>query len=233
MHDLYLDCETHPDLRPGALASIAALLEPPGSMSKPETIAKWRLETAPGAAREKWRRTALDPMAGGVYVIGWRIGTGGATCIASRDPRDDGEGVFIENTLAVIASQLTTPGRPGIPRFIGWNHIGFDIPFLAKRCVIHGITPQIKLPLGTRYNGDRVLDLMQAWGGGFRDMVAQADVAAALGLPDVGIDGADLWDAVEAGGVEVAANKCRADIDQLAAIHARMSAVYGLAAVAA
>lgn len=234
MHnDLYIDIETHPDLTPGAESRILDALEPPGSMSKADTIAKWREEKAPAIARDKWLSSALDPVAGGIYVIGWSV-AGGPVRTVARDPRTDAdERAWLSHALESIAEPFRAPGAPMIPRFIGWNHIGFDLPYIAKRCVCLDIAPPIPLPLASRYNGERVLDLMQAWGGGPREYVKQSAVAQALGLPDVGIDGADLWNAVCKDGVQVAERKCAADVAQLAAIHRRMSAVYGLNASAA
>lgn len=232
MSDLYIDIETCPDLTPGALERCIAGVEPPGQYKKPESIAEWKAQNAAVAGKHQWLRTALDPMCGGVYVIGYSYTSGGdreSGCF-SRDPRTESETGFLDRALDHIASLVYAVGQPGSPRWIGWNHIGFDIPFLAKRCVLLGIKPALALPIGHRYNGDRVLDLMQSWGGGPREYVKQAEVARAMGMPEVQPDGAGLWEAVEAGGIEVAAAKCAADIAQLVDIHRRMSAVYMLAA---
>ena len=54
---LYLDIETIPDQTPGALEAIRASIEPPGNISKPETIAKWMEENAVAKSEEAWRKT--------------------------------------------------------------------------------------------------------------------------------------------------------------------------------
>lgn len=232
-NDIYLDIETCPDLREGALAAAIAAVEAPGQYKKPESIAEWKAANAESIGREAWQRSALDPLCGGIYVIGYSIG-GGPVGVVSRDPRTDrDESAWLDHALKVIAEAAREPddGRPSAPRYIGWNLIGFDLPYIAKRCVIHGITPPLRLPLANRYNGERVLDLMQAWSPNPKDWTKQSKVASALGLTiQNDIDGSQLWAAVEEGGVQVAADKCRKDIVQLVEIHRRMSAVYGLAA---
>lgn len=232
-NDIYFDIETAPDLSEGALAAAIAAVEAPGQYKKPESIAEWKAANAEAIGREAWQRSALDPLVGGIYVIGYSIG-GGPASIVSRDPRSDtDESAWLDHALKVVAEAAhdVYDGRPAAPRFIGWNIIGFDLPYIAKRCVIHGITPALRLPLANRYNGERVLDLMQAWSPNPKDWTKQSKVAAALGLSIKNdIDGSQLWAAVESGGVQVAAEKCAKDVAQLVEIHRRMSAVYGLAA---
>lgn len=232
-NDIYIDIETHPDMSPGALAAAIEAVEPPGQYKKADSIAQWKAENAASIGLENWLRTALDPLAGGIYVIGYSIG-GEAVATITRDPRTDAdEGGWLNHALSAIAeaAHCHDIGRPAVPRFVGWNHLGFDLPFIAKRCVIHGIVPPLRLPLAQRYNGERVLDLMQAWSPNPRDWTKQSAVARALRLPiENEIDGSKLWSAVEERGVGVAAEKCAKDVAQLVEIHRRMSAVYGLAA---
>jgi 3'-5' exonuclease len=224
--DLYLDIETCPDLREGALQRCIDAVEPPGNYKKPESIAEWKAANAEAIGREQWSRTALDPMRGGIYVICYSIDFDMKATLY-REPGEP-EGPWLAGALQKIHESVDKVGQPRSPRFIGWNIIGFDLPFIAKRCAIHGIAPRLWMPLGVRFNNDKVLDLMIAWSG-FKDYAKQRDVAAAMGinlLDDT--DGKDLWAAVERDGVGAAAKKCASDIDVLRQIHRRMAPVFRL-----
>lgn len=224
--NIFLDLEMTPDLTPGALERCMSVVRPPGQYSKPESIAKWMAENAETIGRENWQRTALDPMVGSIYVFGISI-QGEMPITLFRKPEEP-EGGLLTLGLDVIAAALNKTGQNRPPRFIGWNHRAFDLPFLAKRCVINNIVPPFKLPLHSRYNDERVLDLMTEWAGS-REYAKQSDVATALGIPVPSeINGKDLWAFVEKNGVEAAANKCRSDINVLIEIYKRMAPVFGI-----
>jgi hypothetical protein len=222
--DLYLDIETCPDLRPGAMQKCIDAVEAPGQYKKPESIAEWKTANAESLGREAWARSALSPMCGGIYCIGYSL-RGEKPQTLTRQPQEP-EGPYLAAALSAIAAHLDKVGQPRVPRFIGWNIINFDIPFLAKRCAILDIVPALRMPVGVRYNNDFVLDLMTAWSG-FKDFNKQRDVAEVMGIPlQNEMDGKDLWAAVELAGVEAAASKCASDISALIQIHRRMAGVF-------
>jgi DNA polymerase elongation subunit (family B) len=224
--DLFLDIETCPDLRAGALQRCIDAVEPPGNYKKPESIAEWKAQNAEAIGREQWSRTALDPMRGGIYVIGYAIDSHTKDTIY-REPTEP-EGPWLEHALQKVYESVDKVGQPRSPRYIGWNLIGFDLPFIAKRCAILGIAPRLRMPVGVRFNNDYVLDLMIAWSG-FKDYAKQRDVAAAMGIDLLDeTDGKDLWAAVERDGVAAAAKKCASDIDVLYQIYRRMAPVFRL-----
>ena len=224
--NLLIDIETHPDLREGALQRCIDSVEAPGQYKVAESIAKWKAENAEAVGRANWSRTALDPMSGGIYVIGYAFEDEQPQTLY-RQPQEP-EAPFIEAALSAIGLTTDKNGNYRPLRLIGWNIINFDIPFLAKRCAILGINPKLRLPTGVRYNNERVLDLMTAWSG-FKDFNKQRDVAAAMGIPlQDETDGKDLWDAVLRDGVAAAAKKCASDIDALRQIYNRMQPVFGL-----
>lgn len=224
--NLFFDIETTPDLRDGALQRCIDAVEPPGTYKKPESIAEWKAANALDIGKSNWSRTALDPLCGGIYVVGYAIEDQAAKTLW-RQP-EDSEAEFLTAALKTIATERDKHGFARPPRFIGWNIIDFDIPFLAKRCAILSVAPELRIPTGIRYNNERVLDLMQAWSG-FKDRNKQRDVAAAMGIKlQDETDGKDLWDAVLRDGVAAAASKCASDIDALRQIYARMQSVFGL-----
>lgn len=222
--DLFIDIETHPDLRPGALQKYIDSVEPPGQYKKPESIAEWKAANAESVGKELWGRTALNPMAGGIYCIGYSLG-GAKAATLTRLP-DEPEGPFLTAALSSIIYEMDQPGQNRAPRFIGWNLIAFDLPFFAKRMAINGVSPALRMPFGARYNNDFLLDLMILWSG-FREYAKQSDVAEAMGIKLAdSTDGKDLWAKVEQEGVGAAACKCASDVDTLVAIHRRMAPVY-------
>jgi hypothetical protein len=224
--NLFIDIETTPDLSDGAMQKCIDVVEAPGQYKKPESIAEWKAANAEAIGRVNWERSALDPMRGGIYIIGYCIDDSGTQTL-QRQPQEP-EAPFIEAALSHIAGALGPNHHQRLPRFVGWNIIGFDLPFLAKRSAILGIKPALSLPVGTRYNNQFVLDLMTAWSG-FKDFNKQRDVAAAMGIAlQDDTDGKDLWNAVLEHGVSAAAKKCASDIDALRQIYQRMAPVFGL-----
>ena len=84
------------------------------------------------------------------------------------------------------------------PRLVGWNIIGFDLPFLQRRSWVHNIpTPGWVFPQGRLSNYHT--DLMRVWcGENSQDRVKFDTVARWLGLggktdPEGGKNFAKLW----------------------------------------
>lgn len=224
--DIHFDLECAPDLTPGALQRYIDTVEPPGNYSKPDTIAKWKMEKGEMIGRENWSKTALDPMIGSIYVFGYSIA--GAEPVALYRKPEESEAKLLTDGLTAIATELDKVGQQRPPRFIGWNILAFDLPYLAKRCVINRVNVPFALPLTSRYNNEHVLDLMLAWAG-YRGYEKQANVARVMGIELASdVDGKDLWATVEREGVESAAVKCRSDIQALIEIHQRMTSVFRL-----
>lgn len=224
--DIFIDLECAPDPAPGALERYISGVRPPGQYSKPESIAKWMAENAETMGLENYLRTALDPLVGNIYVFG--ISIQGEQPITLFRKQEDSEGAFLTLSLDVIAAAVNKAGQARPPRFIGWNHRAFDLPYLARRCLINKVTPPFRLPLRSRFNDDQVLDLMTEWAG-YREYAKQSDVAKALGIcvPST-VDGKDLWAWVKTHGVEAAAEKCRSDIYVLIDLYKRMAPVFGI-----
>lgn len=224
--NLFIDIETTPDLRPDALQRCIACVEAPGQYKKPESIAEWKKENAESIGESNWQRTALDPMCGSIYVISYAIEDQSAKTVY-RNP-DEPEAEFLLDAMNKISAEKDIQGFTRPARWIGWNVMNFDIPFIAKRCAILGVNPALRIPAGVRYSNERVLDLMQAWSG-FKDYSKQRDVAAAMGIAlQDETDGKDLWAAVLRDGVAAAAKKCASDIEALRQIYLRMQPVFNL-----
>lgn len=65
---------------------------------------------------------------------------------------------------------------------VGHNIVGFDLPFIFQRCLVHGIAARPFVNLG-EYNVRGVFDTMRAWWlGDRRSRVSLDDIAWALGI---------------------------------------------------
>ncbi len=110
------------------------------------------------------------------------------------------------------------------PQLVSWNGKGFDMPVLHYRGLVHGVSAPRYWELGdedkefrysnylSRYH-TRHLDLMdllalyQA-----RGYVQLDELARLLGFPGkMGMDGSGVWDAYQAGKIDVIRNYCETD----------------------
>lgn len=178
----FFDVESAP-LELEKLLPIMPEFEPPANLRDPEKI-----KTALEAKRQSW----LDDCA--LKATTGRI-------IAASSCRDNNEPEFYcspdERTMLDIlfAELCQTISQGG--RIYAWNLFGFDLPFLAQRCAIHGI-PAFKT-FTTSYRGrwswnECFVDAMQVWcGPGQRsDGASLKAVAFALGVGSKSGSGKDF-----------------------------------------
>ena len=191
--NLYLDIETIPDQRPGALERAEANIKPPSSYKKPESIERYRKDNA----EAQLRRTALQGIAGEVCSIAWAFDDGPIKA-ATRD-RTLSEASILQTFFANVADEMD--GRGQYPRitWVGHNVIEFDLRFLKQRSLICNVPPAVFIPADARH-GKTVFDTMKEWAGwkGYVKLDALCDAFGIPGKSDV--DGSmvgDLWDAGE------------------------------------
>jgi len=214
--NLYLDIETIPDQRPGAMDRVIADLKPPGNIKKAESIDKWWQTKSQEVADEAWRKTALDGGRGHVWCICWAIEANHVRVVSQQDQGSE-RGVL----TAFNAALNDVP----IEHVIGHNLRRFDLRFLFHRSAILR-TP---LPLdvveavGERYS-TRVIDTMEMWsGGGAHDYVSLDALADMFGIEmKAEIDGSKVWDAIRDGKPELVIEHCTEDVEVTRAVHQRM-----------
>jgi hypothetical protein len=125
---IYLDIETIPGQREGVKEAIADTITHPGSMKKPETIAKWEDEQKPQAVEDAWRKTAFKGDQGEIICISWAV-EDKAPQVVMRDL-----GGSERNMLAMFFAQIMEimqPGRPQAIEWVGHNVKDFDLRFIA------------------------------------------------------------------------------------------------------
>ncbi len=137
------------DIETAALADAAAFLEepePPKNYTKADTIVAW-LATAKA---EQLARCALDPDLCQVVAIGWK--QNGASAAIATDGKTEAE------LLEAFAELVRPVMGEALPRLLGFNLLGFDLPVLMRRCQYLGIKlPEISLD---RYRSPHI-DVME------------------------------------------------------------------------
>ena len=222
MLELFIDLETIPDQKPGAIDEYLLDIKPPGQYKKPESIEKWMENNAEAAAVENWKRSALHGIAGQICSISWAFGDEGVDgCIGT-------EGGVIRGFFNAISDQIKLgEGRYPTIRWIGHNVIDFDLRFLFQRAVINNIKPPCRLPMNARHGSDHVYDTMKAWEG-WKGYVSQDDLIHALGIeleaPDalMDVDGSMVWDLYQAGQFDTILNYNKLDVEKCRAIYRRL-----------
>ena len=218
---LYLDIETIPAQRQDVRDYVAAKVEHPGNISKAETIAAWHVEKKPALVEEAYLKTSFDGGLGQICVIGWAIDDGPARTYHVYDLSREQEAKLLEDWFCMIYDAY----RPtNMPRFIGHNVIGFDLPFLWKRAMVLGVKPPSMVPRNPKPWSDSVADTMLMWDGQQRAGGSMDRICRLMGIAGKGdIDGSKVWPMVQAGNIGAVADYCAGDVERTRAMFKRMT----------
>lgn len=219
------DLETIPSLDPAVRQRIEESIQPPGNISKQETIDAWNRDKRPAAVEEAWRKTAFDGGLGKIAVISWAIEDQDPVFLYSNDwETAHGERQVIESFFGDIGRWLTARrGDSTRPLIVGHNCINFDLRFLYRRCVVLRVPVPYWLPVNARPWDDHVFDTMVAWAG-HRDYASMDSICEALGIEGKGeMDGSKVWDAVKEGRISEVAQYCAEDVSRTREMYKRMS----------
>lgn len=219
--DIFIDIETIPDQRPGALDSFIAEarenFKAPSGLTKEQAakdlgltdaneirftskdvmLERWAdcfcAERAGEVGEAGWRKTSFDGARGQVAVIGVALNDSSPVSIWSEDWRsNDAEANLLSEAFRYIAAAFD-PSRNTRPRFIGHNVVAFDLRFLFQRAVILGVQPPMFLPRNPRPWDDCVFDTMVEWAG-VGNRVSLDTLCRSLGIPGKGseLDGEEI-----------------------------------------
>ncbi len=235
---LFIDIETCPTTDPAIIAGIAAGITPPGNLSKAETIAAWERDKKPAAIAEAVNKTALDAATGSIIAIGMATDDG-EPLVLTRDPADESDADLLRRAFNHLSDCLNaaTPISPTDgsrmyrpdPYLVGHN-VAFDLGFLWRRAVIHGVIPDFTLPSpDAARHGKNCFCTMQHWAG-YGQRISLSRLSRALGLPDPkqnadGISGANAWNFWREGDVAMVKTYCAADVIAARSIFQRMEAM--------
>ena len=112
---------------------------------------------------------------------------------------------------------------------VGHNIIGFDLPFIFQRCLVHEIKVRPCVNLAD-YNVRGVFDTMHRWWLGARRHVSLDDVAWALGIESsktAEVEGSKVFDLYQAGKLEQIRDYNLNDVRVTRRIYERMVASFG------
>ncbi len=126
------------------------------------------------------------------------------------------------------------------PTLVSWNGGGFDLPVLHYRALLHGIQAPRYWDNGSddrdfkwnnylsRYH-ERHTDLMDVLAGYQMRANAKLDeIATMLGFPGkMGMSGARVWDAYQAGEIEAIRNYCETDVLNTYLVYLRFELIRG------
>jgi len=225
--NIFIDIETVPSQSEQVKSDIRASIQAPGQYKKTESIKEWMDANAEGEAEAQLLKTSFDGGLGMIACIGIAIEDQEARSFYSSDWPND-EKTVIRSAFDFLVSSITEPikhSHAHIEReitFVGYNHIGFDLPFLKKRCVVLGIKPPSLIPFTSKPWDKTVYDTMLNWDS--KNFVGMDKLCKILGIEGKGeISGADVWPLVKAGKIADVAEYCKGDVNRTRAIFNRMT----------
>ena len=191
MKPFYFDIETIPAQDLQVRADIAAAIKPPATFKKPESIAEWLAENREKEAEAEWLKTSFDGGAGQIVCIGWAIDDDEPLSVEVTDLSRESEADMLGSFFRHLARAYSTHGTR--PVLIGHNHVGFDIPFIWKRAMVHNIKPPMWFPRNPKPWSDGVVDTMTLWDSQQRAGGSMDRLCRILGIPGKGgFGGADV-----------------------------------------
>lgn len=227
MHTLTIDIESIPSQKPGLLEEIKKTIQPPGNITKPESIAKWIQENAAQAAEEKYRKTALDGTLGEIVCIGWKVDDEPADVlyVDKNLPHSRDERTLLDTFFNMVEARMLD-GQSHYPpfQFVGHNILNFDLRFIYQRCVINKIEPFFPMRQDSRGCNEFLFDTMISWAG-WGNRVKLSTICDVLGIPvkTGDITGANVWDAVQAGRISEVSEYCREDVNATYEVYRAMT----------
>lgn len=221
MTSLYLDIETIPTQRADQRALVAAGVKPPATLKNALTIAEWEEKRRPEATEDAINATSFDGGLGQIICIGWAVDDEPAQSIQAEDLSLAGEMAVLDEWFGRLKLIYSTNGQR--PVIVGHNVIAFDLSFVWKRAIVHGVRPPMWFPRDPKPWADSVFDTMTQWAGA-RERISMDRLCLLLDLPGKGdITGADVWPMVQAGRIDDVAAYCRDDVERTRALHRRMT----------
>lgn len=214
MSVLFIDIETQRTDDPAVIKRLQDAVQPPGNISKAETVAVWWKDKAPVARAEAIAKTALDGTYGRLATIGYAFDDAEPTILSGN--------VQSEYQLLVYFALELKPTIGQSVQLVAFNG-DFDFRFLMKRYVISNlpIPHQIQRALGTK---DGFFDPMRYWEG-YKGYISQVELEQAMGITRKDdIDGSIVGDAIDVGDWARVIKHNAEDIRCLREIYRRMVA---------
>lgn len=167
-------------------------------------------------------KTSLDGAMGQIVCVSYAVDDADPICLAADDLSLQSEASLLE--LLWLRFSEVHSGTSGMrPVVVGHNVVGFDLPFLWHRSIVHQVRPPHWLPRNAKPWAEGVADTMLMWAGD-KGRISMERLCRALGLPGKGaFSGADVWQAVQDGRLREVADYCSADVSRTRAIYRRLT----------
>lgn len=220
-----LDIETVPTEAAMAAPYSEAERTPPGNMSKPETIAKWRENDRVEWETARIKQFSLSPRQGRILCLGMSL-----PC--SDGPIYAGHVAETEDKEASLLKTFWDVMEHHNGRIVTFNGRTFDLPFLVLRSLHHGITHKLSS------------DTLRLWFARYR-VTPHCDVRGVLsnwndfsdgtltdwcrfvGVPCTdGVSGADIYQLYRQGEYAAIAAKCKADVVATRQLYEKIAPLY-------
>jgi predicted PolB exonuclease-like 3'-5' exonuclease len=214
---LFIDIETVPTQRVELAEYVQQSLKPPGNYKNEEAINKWLAENQDKA----FRSTALDGAFGELVVLSYAIDDG-PVFGTYRDIKRRDEGEYLRQIWSDLAEEASDVGLI----WVG-HKLMFDMLFLHQRSIVTGARPSLRIPYMDRPWAGTWEDTNALWTGNDRlgDSVSLDKLCMALSIPSPkdGIDGSQVWDAIQAGDYESVVKYNVADVEATREVYRRLT----------
>jgi len=209
-HTIYLDLETIPSGPP----IDPSTLEPPGNISKQETIDKWKQEKAPVIAESLYRKRALKSMEGEIFCICWAVDDSEVEWIWDYHEED-----LLFRFECCLEEKIDL--REAVT-WVGHNALTFDMAWIWRRSIKYDMKMLSNMIRLDKYKGN-VQDTMLMWrGADYQDYTSLDSLARWLGLGEQVGSGADVYDQYLAGEYDKIIDHCKADVSTVRAVYKKI-----------
>lgn len=189
---IILDIETLQQEPEVFMIRSTAELKPPANYKKEEAIQKWLEDAAASQVQELREKSSLEPLLGGtVCAVGIAVDMQEPKALMATSGDEEGE------------SSLLRLLEAGLSRYpdhvlVTWNGTSFDMEFLRKRAIRHGLYDLARRLYQDKPWSRTHVDLFKVWQGNNRQALGRLRaVASFLGLdsPDssTGADVSRAW----------------------------------------
>jgi len=221
MVDVFLDIETVESSRTDLKEFFKKKQKHPSKMSVKKTIDDWWANKADAELDEKIAKTSLSGDYGEIISISFAVGDGEIRN-AYRRPGDD-ECIILSELNEKLQSDI---GLRKVTQWIGFNHLSFDMPFIAKRAILRGATLPHGFPMHSKPWDKNVFDVMTEWAG-FGNRISQDELCFIMGIEGKPSDitGANVGQHYADGNHEKIKEYNNDDVNKLRQIYNRMKVV--------
>jgi DNA polymerase elongation subunit (family B) len=183
-------------------------------------------------AKEAHAKTALSGDSGRLLCIGFADdrGVDGVRCGVLGWDEESGRFTCDERQMLVDFWSMMRDFRPQTDRIVGHNIFDFDLKFIYKRSVVHGVRPAVELSFA-RYRSQPIFDTMCEWERwAFNGRISLDRLACLLSLPSSkagGVDGSRVSEVFESGRHREIHDYCLRDVRLTRLIYRRMTFAEG------